>query len=66
MLRETAMDWNMIRASLAQETNRRMINTDEYIDDPTRVDILNKFDEKLPTSGYNTKERTEILESGIR
>ena len=65
-LRNTAMEWNMKRASLAKEANRRMLNADRYSIAEDRVRILNKYDNKLALSQYKREERKEVIESGVR
>ena len=49
------MDENQKLQVLAQETSRRMLNTSEGVDMPTRLSILDSFARKMITSGYSVR-----------
>ena len=65
LLRNTAMGWNSLRASLSQGTTQRLLYTDDTLPQEIIVEILDNFDGKLIKSGYNRDERIQILESGV-
>ena len=50
---------------LTQECFRRLHNTSESVSDDKKVEILNEFMIDLKLSGYNEKERKNILTCGI-
>ena len=50
---------------LTQEAFRRLHNTNEDVEDEVKNEIMNKFMEKLKRSGYDEKDRLEILKGGI-
>ena len=52
--------------SLSQDTCRRLKRMDPERTIAEQVTMLNKFDDKLITSGYSPKQRTSILIAGIR
>ena len=65
MLRKTAMSWNSMRASPAQDGTRRLLNTDNTLPQADKVHIMEGYNRKLRNSGYSLEERTEILESAV-
>ena len=56
----------MKKATLSQEVVRRMANTDEEQPQQLRNEILEKFTIKMKCSGYNFKQRSEIIISGLK
>ena len=62
----SAMSDNMKRATLSQEVVRRMVNTDEEQPQQQRNEILELFTIKMQRSGYNSKQRKEIIISGLK
>ena len=50
---------------LTQECFRRVHNTSDHVDVNTKVKILNEYMRNLKASGYNEKERENILLGGI-
>ena len=60
------MSWNAKRATLAQETIRRMLNTSEMVEQSERDSIIEKFILKLERSGYNVSQRKEIITAGLK
>ena len=50
---------------LTQECFRRLHNTSELVDDGVKAAILNEFMTDLKLSGYNEKEREDILIGGM-
>ena len=65
LLRSTAMSWNDLRASLAQDASRRLLNTEESLPVKIKEDIINEYDKNLVQSGYSLEERRQIIESGV-
>ena len=61
IMAKSAMSKTTKIASLSQEVVRRMANTGRNVREQNRVDILNKFMEKMRRSGYREKTREEIL-----
>ena len=51
---------------LTQGTFRRLHNTCELVDDETKVGILDKYMEDLKLSGYDEKERMNVLQNEIK
>ena len=52
-------------ATLSQEVIRRMQNTGRDVPEENRVIIMNNFMIKLHRSGYNEKQREEIMKAGL-
>ena len=50
---------------LTQECFRRLHNTSESVSNEVKEDILNEYMVDLKLSGYNEKERHNILKGGI-
>ena len=50
---------------LTQECFRRLHNTSEFVEPEIKEGILNEFMEDLKLSGYNEKDRENILKVGI-
>ena len=63
---EAALPSCMKVTVLAQEVIRRERNTCAEVDTETRIQIRNCFLMKLRVSGYDTRQRTEIMLSGLR
>ena len=66
LMEASAMSWNAKRATLAQETIRRMLNTSEMVEQSERDSIIEKFILKLERSGYNVSQRKEIITAGLK
>ena len=44
---------------------RRLLNTEETIQQETKNEIIDKFDSKLTNSGYSKEQRRDIIQSGL-
>ena len=64
-LETSASGWEQKKASLAQETARRLETTSEELDTVSKVGIINDFHCKLKRSGYSKRQISEIIISGI-
>ena len=51
---------------LGQEVYRRLRNTGRNVETKIRIQIVDKFVEKLRRSGYRERERGEIVKAGVR
>ena len=60
----SAMSSNVKYATLTQQCFKRIHNTCEGTPFDEKVELLNEFMQELYTSGYNEKERFEILQGG--
>ena len=65
ILENSALPSNQKRTILTQECLRRLLNTKFELGEEVRKEHLNNFMLKLKNSGYNTKYRTEILDSAL-
>ena len=65
ILENSALPANQKRTILTQECLRRLLNTKIELGEDVRKEHLNNFMLKLKNSGYNTKFRTEILDSAL-
>ena len=65
LIKTAAMPWEQKKASLSQDTVRRMINTSEETGQCCRDKILEVWIGKLRHSGYNESEIKEIISSGL-
>ena len=65
MNRNTALPTSCIRASLLQETVRRLTNSSTDISTETRTEILNKFASKLVNSGHSHQSSRIIMVQGV-
>ena len=63
--KNTALPVSCIRASLLQETVRRLTNSSADISSTTRTEILNKFATKLVNSGHSQQSSRIILVQGV-
>ena len=63
--KSSALPNNVKKKTLTQEVFRRLHNTRDKILDEHKAETLSDFMVKLKTSGYNEKERFEILRGGI-
>ena len=63
--REAAMPENMKISSLNQEMVRRMVNTSELVPMKTRLDIVDRFGQKLTDSGFGLKHVRGIIVGGL-
>ena len=63
--RKGAHGWRGKIATLAMEGVRRMRNLDPRTPEADRLEVIKDFALKLKDSGYDTKERREILKAGI-
>ena len=64
--RDTALSENTKMATLSIELIRRMLNTSERCTMEERVEVINKYTTKFANSGYNRKEATKIIISGLK
>ena len=62
----SALPYSMKMKSLTQEVFRRLHNTNEKILEENKSEILSKFTQKLKNSGYNEKERLNIVKGGMK
>ena len=51
---------------LTQEVFRRVHNTSDKISKEEKAEMLSKFTQKLKNSGYNEKERLNIIKGGLK
>merc|ERR1712082_425068 len=58
--------WNKKIANLSQEVVRRLLNTSEELRQEEKNNILDEFGRKLRRSGYNKRQTSDILVSGIQ
>ena len=65
-MKSSALPQNQKMNILTQETFRRLYNTKEEIDSDTKTGILNKFMVDLKISGYNERERFNVLKAGLK
>ena len=63
---KSALTWRCKLVSLNQECFRRLRNTARQVPAQVRVEILNKFVQKLRSSGYNSRTTEGIIVSGVR
>ena len=59
------MPENMLVASLNQEMTRRMMNTSELLDMQVRVEVINKYGQKLTNSGFMVEQARNIVTGGL-
>ena len=64
--KNSAFPYAMKMKCLTQEVFRRLHNTSENILEENKGEILSKFTQKLKNSGYNEKERLNIIKGGIK
>ena len=62
----TALSRNSMIQSLAEDTKRRLMNTSAKVPDTVRVEIIDKWAQKLVNSGHKVKDVRAILISGIK
>ena len=65
IMKRSAISENMKRTVLSQELIRRMRNTDVRIGKEKKVKIVEKFMRKMRRSGYDEKQRKEMLRAGL-
>ena len=65
VLKNSALSIKNKMTILTQECFRRLHNTSELVEDSVKADILNEFMVDLQLSGYNEKEREDILLGGF-
>ena len=63
--RNTALPLPSLRASLLQETVRRLLNCSLELDVKVKQDILSKYSKKLINSGHSLKSARIILVQGV-
>ena len=63
--RDTALPIASLRASLLQETVRRLQNCSETLDIGTKQDILSRFGTKLINSGHSVRSARVIIVQGV-
>ena len=66
IMEKSAMPESTKVSSLAQDLVRRMTNTTEMVTQQERDSIVEDYILKLARSGYNKKQRREIIESGLK
>ena len=66
ILERSAMPEQSKISSLTQDLIRRMINTDEKVEQPKRNEIVEVFIEKLRSSGYKKCQVREIVQCGLK
>ena len=64
--RRSAMPESTRRATLNQELVRRMVNTSEMVGDEKRVEIVDKYAEKLMNSEYPLDQTRNIIIGGLK
>ena len=64
--RRSAMPKATRRATLNQELIRRMVNTSEMVSDDRRVEIVDKYAEKLMNSEYPLDQTRNIIIGGLK
>ena len=63
--KDTALPAPSLRASLLQETVRRLLNCSPDLDHSVRSDILSRFGEKLINSGHSIKSARITMVQGV-
>ena len=63
---KSALSENSKMVSLSQEVVRRMRNTSEWIGSSERIEVINKFCQKLATSGYGREQIGRIITAGLK
>ena len=66
VMKNSAMDKHKKMNTLSQECFRRLHNTSESICEDIKLSILNEFMVDMKNSGYNEKDRLNVLNAGIR
>ena len=66
VLKESALAMKNKFTILTHECFRRLHNCSDTLPEEEKVEILNKFMSDLKDSGYNEKERKNILEAGLK
>ena len=64
--RRSAMPDGTRRATLNQETIRRMVNTSEMVDMEKRLDIIDKYAQKLINSEYSMEQTRNAIIGGLK
>ena len=64
--RHSAIPESTRRATLNQELIRRMINTSEQVEMTTRLEIIDKYAEKLLNSEYPLDQTRNIIIGGLK
>ena len=64
--RLTAVDENSKMKTLSNDLTRRLLNTSESLDDEVRVEVINKYSQKLINSGYGVEQVRRIIINGIK
>ena len=65
ILEPSASSWEAKKATLAQETARRLENTSTETSAETRTEILEQFCTKMERSGYSMQQRRTIITDGV-
>ena len=65
LLESSATPNQQKKSTLSQEIVRRLLDTSEEAPLEKKLEILNNFDNKLEVSGYDARQRRDILESGV-
>ena len=61
----TAMDENNKMKTLSNELTRRLLNTSESLGDTVRIEVVDKYSQKLFNSGYRKEQIQRIVMNGI-
>ena len=64
--RKSAMPEGTRRATLNQEMIRRMVNTSEMVDMEKRIDIIDKYAQKLINSEYSLEQTRNAIVGGLK
>ena len=62
----TAMDENNKMKTLSNELTRRLLNTSESLGDTVRIEVVDKYSQKLFNSGYRKEQIQRIVMNGIK
>ena len=62
----TAMDENNKMKTLSNELTRRLLNTSESLGDTVRIEVVDKYSQKLFNSGYRKEQIQRIVINGIK
>ena len=60
------MDENSRMKTLSNDLTRRLLNTSESLGDDERIDVINKYSQKLVNSGYRVEQIRKVIINGIK
>ena len=63
---DTTLSRNSLVQSVAEDTKRRLMNNSRKVPDSVKVEMMDKWAQKLINSGHKSKEVRSILLSGIK